>query len=264
MLDSLRSILPFLALLAAGFGWAPWAVAGEGLAVMADVAPLIPRRSLFGNPEKMSPRISPDGTRLSYLAPVDGVLNIWVGSIDDPASARPVTHERQRPIRYYSWSFTNRRLLYVQDSRGDENWHIYCLDLEDTSVRDLTPIKGVAAHFQGSSHKLPDEILVKLNDRDPQFHDIYRVNVTTGERRLIKTNPKFSGFVTDDDYRVRFAYQVMPDGTGKLSQPDGADGWRDFQTIPFEDMAATRPRWFDNTGGVLYLSDRFFPFNEGF
>jgi dipeptidyl aminopeptidase/acylaminoacyl peptidase len=221
----------------------------------ADATPLIPRRTLFGNPHKTSARISPDGTRLSYLAPVDGVLNIWVGPIGDPAAARPVTREKQRPIRYYSWSFTNRQLLYAQDSDGDENWHIYCLNLEDSSVRDLTPLQGVSARFQQSSHRFPDEILVKLNERDPRFFDVYRLNITTGARRLLQENPKFSGFVTDNDYRIRFAYQVMPDGTGKLFQPDGQGGWKDFQTIPFDDMLTTRPRWFDKTGGILYFSD---------
>jgi dipeptidyl aminopeptidase/acylaminoacyl peptidase len=255
MLGSIRPLLLFPTLLAAGFGLVQRVASGDTPPPTADAVPLIPLRSLFGNPEKTSPSISHDGTRLSYLAPVDGVLNIWVSPIDEPGLAKPVTKVRQRPIRYYTWSFTNRHLLYVQDSSGDENWHIYCLNLEDNSIRDLTPIEGVAAHFQGSSHKLPEEILVKLNDRDKQFHDVYRVNITTGERRLIQENPRFSGLTTDDDYRIRFAYQVMPDGTGKLFQPDGADGWKDFDTIPFEDMQATRPRWFDKTGDTLFLSD---------
>jgi dipeptidyl aminopeptidase/acylaminoacyl peptidase len=216
---------------------------------------LIPRRTLFGNPEKSNPRISPDGTRLSYLAPVQGVLNIWVGPIDDPAATKPVTTATRRPIRYYGWAFTNRHILYLQDSEGDENWHIYCLNLVDNSIRDLTPIPGVSAQFQGSSHRRPDEILVKLNDRDPQFHDIYRVNIVSGERQLVQQNPKFSGFTSDDDLRIRFAYQVMPDGTGRLFQPDGSGGWKDFQTVPFEDMVATRPRWFDKSGNIMYLSD---------
>jgi dipeptidyl aminopeptidase/acylaminoacyl peptidase len=228
---------------------------GNGPHATADSTPLIPRRVLFGNPEKTNPRISPDGTRLSYLAPVDGKLNIWVGPVDDPESARPVTRERERSIHYFGWSFTNRHILYFQDAQGDENWHIYCLDLEDNSVRDLTPIKGVAAQPQGSSRNFPDEILVKLNDRDPKFHDIYRVNITTGERRLIQKNTEFTGFTTDDDFRVRIASKVLPDGSMRLYRPDGTGGWKEFQMVPSEDMAVTRPRWFDRTGGVVYMSD---------
>lgn len=220
----------------------------------AGATPLIPRRELFGNPEKTNPHISHDGTRLSYLAPVEGVLNIWVGPIDDPAAARPITQAKERPIRYYGWAFTNRHIFYAQDADGDENWHIYCIDLVDNSVKDLTPIPGVAAKFQGSRARFPEEMLLKLNDRDPQFHDIYRVNIVTGERLLVQKNEKFAAFATDDDFRVRLAYQVMPAGTAQLFQPDG-DGWKNFQTIPYEDMIATRPLGFDPAGDVLYMAD---------
>jgi dipeptidyl aminopeptidase/acylaminoacyl peptidase len=210
---------------------------------------------LFGNPEKTNPRISPDGTRLSYLAPVKGVLNIWVGPINDPAAAKPITNEAQRPIRYYGWALTNRHVFYVQDSDGDENWHIYCLDLADNSIRDLTPIRGVAALFQGSRAKFPDEILIRLNDRDPRFHSIYRVNITSGDRRLIQENKEFTGFQIDGDFRVRFASKMMPDGTLQFLQPDGSGGWNDFQRVSFEDMPTTHALALDKTGGVLYMSD---------
>lgn len=89
---------------------------------------LIPRRILFGNPDKASPRISPDGKRLGFLAPVDGVLNVWVGPVDDPAAAKPVTSDKKRGIRSYSWAFNNRHILYVQDANGDENFHVYRVD----------------------------------------------------------------------------------------------------------------------------------------
>src|SRR5687768_9990710 len=94
----------------------PSAVGDETFAEAAAATPLIPRQILFGNPEKSNPRISPDGTRLSYLAPIQGVLNIWVGPIEDPATAKPITTETRRPIRYYGWAFTNQHIFYVQDS----------------------------------------------------------------------------------------------------------------------------------------------------
>jgi dipeptidyl aminopeptidase/acylaminoacyl peptidase len=254
MPHSIRSLLVCTLLLATPAICVESALAGDSTSG-ADATPLIPRRSLFGNPEKSNPHISPDGKRLAYLAPVEGVLNIWVGPVNNPAAAKPITTARQRPIRYYGWSFTNRHITYVQDSSGDENWHLYCLNLDDNSVQDLTPLAGASVQFQGSSYKSPDEILIRLNDRDPQFHDIYRVNIATGDRRLILKNERFSAFSTDHDFRVRFAYQIMPDGAGRLFQPDGAGGWKDFQTVPYEDLLATRPRGFDKTGGVLFMSD---------
>jgi Tol biopolymer transport system component len=81
--------------------------------------PLIPRAVLFGNPDKASPELSPDGTRLAYLAPLDGVLNVWAGTADG-TSMRPVTRDTDRGVRFYTWAHDNRHLLYLQDQGGDE------------------------------------------------------------------------------------------------------------------------------------------------
>ena len=174
---------------------------------------LIPREVLFGNPDKAAARMSHDGKWLSYLAPVDGVLNIWVAPIDKLAEAKPVTKEKDRPIQAYFWAYTNKHLLYAQDVKGDENYHVYAVDLTSGEIKDLTPRaegKEVRAEIEEVSYKFPHEILIGLNDRDPQFHDIYRMNIETGEKKLIEKNDEFAGFVTDEDYRVRFAAEIRP------------------------------------------------------
>jgi len=216
---------------------------------------LIPRNILFGNPEKAAARISPDGKQLSYLAPVNGVLNVWVAPAGDLAAAKPVTNDTKRGIRSYFWAYNNRHILYVQDVGGDEDWHVYAVDLKSGKTTDLTPLDKVAAQIEGVSHKFPNEILIGLNDRDPQFHDIYRVNLETGERKLIQKNESFLGFLTDDDYRVRFAMRFTPDGGNEILQPDGAGGWSEFQMIPMADTLTTSPAGFDKTGDILYLID---------
>jgi len=220
----------------------------------ADVVPLIPREVLFGNPDKAAARISPDGTKLAYLAPVDGVLNIWVGPLSDPNKAKPVTHDKKRGIRSYFWAYNNKYILYRQDADGDENWHVYKVDLETGKTTDLTPLKDVAAQIEGVSHRHPNEILVGLNDRDARFHDIYRINLDTGERTLLQENPGFSGFLVDEDYKVRFASRFEPDGSNSILQPDGKE-WKEFLRIPQEDSLTTNPIGFDKTGEVLYLID---------
>ena len=111
---------------------------------MPELPPLIPRETLFGNPEKASPKLSPDGRLLAYIAPDEGVLNLWVrtlGSEDD----RVVTRDRKRGIRSYLWAYDNRHLLYVQDFDGDENWHVWSANLETGIIRDLTPFLGAQA-----------------------------------------------------------------------------------------------------------------------
>ena len=217
--------------------------------------PLIPRKVLFGNPDKTMPALSPDGKMISYLAPVDGVLNVWVGPSDDPAAAKPVTQDRGRGIRSYGWAYAGEHIGYIQDREGDENWRVYSLNLSTGQTMDLTPVQGVQARIQQRSHKFPEEILVGLNDRDPQHHDLYRVNITTGARRLIQENEGFVGYVTDDDYNVRFAMRVTPDGGSELLKPGGDGAWEPFMAVGMEDLLTTSPIGFDKVGDVLYILD---------
>ncbi len=232
------------------------APAGDGPAAKAVAAtPLIPRQVLFGNPDKAATKISPDGKHLSFLAPVDGVLNVWVGPADDPAAARPVTHDKKRGIRSYFWTYTNRHILYVQDADGDENWHVYRAGIDGGKEEDLTPLKKVQARIQGVSYKHPGEILIALNDRSPSFHDVYRLVLDTGKRELVQKNDGFVGFITDDDYRVRFASKFAPDGGNLILAPDDKGGWKEFLKVPMADTLTTNLVAFDKTGDVAYMID---------
>jgi hypothetical protein len=219
------------------------------------MVPLIPRAVLFGNPDKASARISPNGKQIAYLAPLDGVLNVWVAPASDIQQAKPVTADKKRGIRIFFWAHTNDNILYQQDVGGDEDWHVYSVNLQDGKTIDLTPLKKVAAQIEGVSYKHPDEVLIGLNDRDPQFHDIYRVNIKTGERKLIETNTQFAGYLTDDEYRVRFAMRFTPDGGNQWLKPDGDGGWTDFLQIPMADTLTTSPAGFDKSNENLYLID---------
>src|SRR5262245_32991812 len=159
---------------------------------MEDV-PLIPRKAFFGNPEKARARISPDGKQLAFVAPVEGVLNVWVGPADKPNEAKPITFDKHRGIMNYFWAFTNKHILYVQDKNGDEDNHVYAVNLANNEVKDLTPIEKIAAQIENVSEKFPEEILVGINDRDErQFHDIYKINILTGNKELIQQNPGFA------------------------------------------------------------------------
>ena len=220
-----------------------------------DTIPLIPRQDLFGNPDKASVQLSPDGTRIGYLAPVGGVLNVWIGPVNDPAAASPITRDTDRGIRFYDWAYTSNHILFIQDRGGDENWRLYSVGLEAGDTKDLTPLEGVQARFQEISPQFPDEILVALNDRDPRLHDLYRINIGTGERRLVQENEGFVGFVTDYAYRVRLALRVLPDGGSEMLRATEHGGWTPFARIPTEDTLTTSPVGFDRAGTVLYMID---------
>jgi len=219
-----------------------------------DTAPLIPREVFFGNPDKITPCLSPDGTRISYLAPVNGVMNVWVGPADDPDSAEPVTNDTDRGIQSYFWAYTNEHILYTQDQAGEENWRVYSTILETGETTDLTPLEGVRARIQAVSHEFPDEILIALNDRDPAHHDIYRVNITTGEKSLVMENEGFD-FTTDDKYNVRFAERLTSSGGKEILKATEAGGWEPFMEITMEDLLTTAITGFDKTGTILHITD---------
>ncbi|MEK7233641.1 MAG: S9 family peptidase [Elusimicrobiota bacterium] len=186
----------------------------------------VPRELLFGNPEKASPKISPNGKLWAYLAPDEDVLNIWVGPEGGPA--QPLTKDRGRGIRVFLWAEDERSILYLQDANGDENWHLYQTSLETGATRDLTPYPGVQAQIVATEPRFPDEILVALNDRDPKLHDVWRLNLKTGERELEATNPGDAiGWLTDLNFKIGLHKAMTPDGGTLLRVKDGA-GWRDF------------------------------------
>lgn len=215
---------------------------------------LIPRETLFGNPERAAVRLSPDGQTMSWLAPRDGVMNIWVAPVTNPSDARPITNDRHRGIRSYFWAYTNQHVLYIQDRDGDENWNVYRVNVETAEATNLTDIEGVRAEIEAVSHREPGKILVGLNNRNEQFHDLYELDLMTGERRMIQQNDEWAGFVTDDDYRVRFATKYQPDGTILYSRKTPS-GWEEFMVVPEEDTLNTGLGGFDKSGRVAYLYD---------
>jgi len=141
----------------------------------AEMPPLIPRETLLGSPKRWQPMLSPDGSRLAYLAPNDfDVLQIWVrtlGQDDD----RCISSAR-RPVQYYAWCWDSKTIFCAQDTEGDENWHIHAIDLESRNVRDLTPWQGVRCHYMIMSVKHPGEMLALLNVRDRKLMDVWRIN----------------------------------------------------------------------------------------
>jgi dipeptidyl aminopeptidase/acylaminoacyl peptidase len=205
---------------------------------LAELPPAIPREVIFGNPQKQSPSVSPDGTRLAYLAPEKGVLNVWVRTIGKQDDA-PVTRESHRPILFYRFAEDAEHILYLQDSDGDENWHVYSTDLRTKMIRDLTPFQGVKAQNVVTSAKRPDEILVGLNLRTPQVADMYRINLKTGAVVLdCENSGDVLSWVTDPNFVIRAATAFnLNTGETTLRVRDGQSRpWRNLVVWPFEQM----------------------------
>src|SRR6478752_6411759 len=180
------------------------------------MAELIPRQVLFGNPERVSPRISPDASTLAWIAPHEGVLNVWTAPVGpdgvDWAAARVVTDDTDRGIRQFAWAHDGRHLLYLQDTGGDENWRLHDVDLQTMQRRDLTPFEGVHTQIIAMEQKFPTDVLVGLNLDNPQLHDVYRLDLVTGELVKEVENPGFAGWLADTQLVVRGAIAPKPDG----------------------------------------------------
>ncbi len=221
---------------------------------------LIPLTVLFGNPERVSPRLSPDGTQLAWIAPHDGVLNVWRAPISSQAgvdwdAAQVVTDDTDRGIRQFAWAHDGRHLLYLQDTGGDENWRLHDVDLTTMQRRDLTPFEGVQTQLIATEKDFPDEILIGLNKDNVQLHDVYRLDLRTGELTKELTNPGFIGMVADAQLVVRAALQPRPDGSMVLVARETGDSedWREILTIPAEDSLTTGPVSFSADGNSLLL-----------
>lgn len=221
----------------------------------ATARTLVPRRVLFGNPQRGAPQISPDGAWLSFAAPKDGVMNLWVAPTEDPAAARAITDDHGRGVRFGGWSPSGSHMLYVQDRDGDENWHIYAVDPATARSRDLTPLDGVKAQIVGASDERPGTILVGLNDRDPRFHDVYSVDLATGERTLVEQNEQgFASYTADSTLALRVATKALSDGGMEVYTRQG-EAWSKLWTIGQDDAMTTSVQGLDRQGRYLYLRD---------
>ena len=186
---------------------------------------------------------------------MEGVLNVWIAPAAAPEKAEPVTHDRRRGIRSYRWAYTNAHVLYIQDKDGDENWHVYATDLRTKETRDLTPFPATQARIQHASRRFPQEILVGLNNRDPKFHDVHRVNILTGEIRLIQKNDEFAEFVTDEQFAVRLG--APPDARRRMGMAParGRGAMGALRQGRPGGRRGHRPIGFDETGRTLYMTD---------
>jgi dipeptidyl aminopeptidase/acylaminoacyl peptidase len=222
----------------------------------------------------MAPAVSPDGTRIGWVAPEDGVLNVWVGPLDGSALAQAVTHDRDRGVRTYAFCHDDRHLIYLQDTAGDESWRLYVLDLDTGRSQLATPGTGVQARILAHNRWHRGTVLVGLNDRDPQLHDVHALDLATGELTLVARNPGFVDWLVDSELRLRGAVTMDGDGGAQVllrgdlppsaaAGPDPAasdqEAYALYLEVPPDDAASTDVLGFTRAedggpGALLLLS----------
>lgn len=223
---------------------------------MSDTYPLIPRNHLFGNPTRSQGKISPDGKWLSWLAPENGVMNVWLAPRDDQSAAKVITHSDDRPIPQYLWAPDAKSILYIQDKGGDENYLIYRIDVETLAETCLTPFENTRVDVVGSSVTIKDKLLIGLNNRDPQFHDVHILDLNTGDLVLVLQNDSYAGFMADDSLTLRMAMrQNEAGGTDYFRITDNVVEEEPFESTAMEDSLTTNPAGYTTDGSVLYWFD---------
>lgn len=218
-----------------------------------DVISLIPRVELFGNPEKTKPSLSPDGQWLAWIAPHNGVLNLWIKPLRTDGDARPITTDRDRGIREYWWAPDSVHLHYLRDQNGDENYRLYDVAVATGDVRDLTPYDDVQARLLALDLHVTDRVLIGLNRNNPQLHDVYELDLATGELTLVLTNPGLLGVVADSQLRVQAGIAPTPEGGSAILVRDAEGGWRPLLEVDATDAPTTTPLALDHEGDRLLV-----------
>jgi dipeptidyl aminopeptidase/acylaminoacyl peptidase len=209
----------------------------------------IPLRDFFRNPEKTSYRISPDGKFVSHTEPYERRMNVFVEPRDGMGQGKAVrvTSETTRDINSYGWK-NNDTLVYVRDFGGDENYHLFAVDKEGKNVRDLTPFPGVKVEIVDELVEIDDEVLIGMNKRDPQFFDVYRVNVMTGAMQLVAENPgDIVSWGTDHTGAVRIAMRTDGVNNTLLYRDKEGDDFREVITTNFKESLSPLFFTFDNS-----------------
>src|SRR5271165_4215573 len=230
------------------------------VAVRAQQPPIIDRQLFFGEIQIAGAQISPDGQYISFLKPYKGTRNIWVKKATEPFSAaRPVSAEATRPIRRYFWSRDSKYILYAQDAGGDENFNIYAIDPTQAAdpktgvppTRALTNLKGVRTEIFAVPRSKPDILYIGLNDRDPRWHDLYELHISTGEKKLIRKNTEqIAGWDFDHDGELRLAERTNQVGDTEILRVD-ADGFKQIYSCTVLEQCGTSD--FDAENKQIYL-----------
>lgn len=215
--------------------------------------PLIPRKIIFSTPDYANVRLNPTGQWVAWIAAYDNVPNIW-GKLLPDGEPKPLTKERGRGIYMFYWNYDNRTILYPQDKDGDENWCLFLLDINTLKSSILTETLGVKAVVLATSSKRPHDVVIGLNNRDPRYHDIYLIDLISGNETLIFQNNKYKSFVFDHDLNIRLVVNETEEG-GETFYKFNNGTVTLFESVSFEDSDLTGPVYFHANGKVLYWLD---------
>jgi dipeptidyl aminopeptidase/acylaminoacyl peptidase len=217
--------------------------------------PRLPRAWLFADPSRNDTKVSPDGTSLAWLAPHEGLIRLFVCPVEEPEQATALSPTSDQPVVQFQWAYLAGWLLFVQDAQGDEDYHVFAVEVATGAIRNLTPFAKIRAEIEKLSAKHPQRVLLSYNQRDPRFADLYQVDLVTAERRLLADNYGFQEMVVDSDFVPRLATRGRADG-GRDVLRRVADGrWESWWKVAPADARLFHLDHIDVSGRIAYLRD---------
>ena len=210
------------------------------------IAKQIPLEDFFKNPEKSSYQISPNGSYYSYMAPYKNRMNIFIQKIGD-SSATQLTFEEKRDISGYFWP-NNEQLVFLKDDAGDENFHLFGVDIDGSNPISFTDFDGVKAQIIDDLPDQKDFIIIGLNKRNKQVFDPYRLNLKSGKISILAENPgNIQGWMFDHEGKLRIATAIV-DGvnTSLLYRDSEQEEFKTIVTTNFKEGFSPQFFTFDN------------------
>ena len=216
----------------------------------AAVPPLLPMEDFFRNPTNAAFSISPDGTKLAFARPWEHRMNVYVRDLATGNEKR-ITSATERDIAGFFWKGSGK-IVYAQDSGGDENFHVYITDIDSLEARDLTPFEKVKAGVLDDLEDAPIHMLIEMNRRNPEVFDVYRCNILTGELELVGENPgNITGWMTDHDGKLRAAVQTDGVNETLLYRTDESQDFHQLITTNFKETFSPVMFAYDNK--IMYV-----------
>ena len=210
------------------------------------IAKQIPLEDFFKNPEKSSYQISPNGSYYSYMGPYKNRMNIFIQKIGD-SSATQLTFEEKRDISGYFWP-NNEQLVFLKDDAGDENFHLFGVDIDGSNPISFTDFDGVKAQIIDDLPDQKDFIIIGLNKRNKQVFDPYRLNLKSGKISILAENPgNIQGWMFDHEGKLRIATAIV-DGvnTSLLYRDTEEEEFKTIVTTNFKEGFSPQFFTFDN------------------
>lgn len=225
--------------------------------IQINSSPFIPRELFFLKQNNENPQISKDGKFLSVVsAEKNGEFCIKIGKESDSIEDYKAIVKTNHYIRKYFWAYNNRDIIYSTHDVRSDAINIHSIDVKNNKYKNLTPFNKIQAKIIKISPKFPSKILVGINRRDSRYHDVFELNIDTGEKKLKFLNADcFFKLIYDDDYNLRFTYKTFDNDTIIIYKFDTKGEKQPLLSLHSREGYSTHFLDFDESGNIAFMEN---------